>query len=68
MEEQLNVRLNCCQNRLVQISLRNLFCCALCDTMLDIGIALKVKVNLVFFVADGAHQLHSRAAVSAHEL
>ena len=68
MEKQLNMRLNRCQNRIVQLGLCDFLCGALLGTMLNIGIALKVKVSLVLFRADRAHQLHGRAAVSAYEL
>ena len=68
MKKQLNMRLNRRQNCFVQLGLCDFLCGALLGTVFDIGIALEVKVNLVLFRADGAHQLHSRAAVSAHEL
>ena len=68
MEKQVNMRLNRCQNRFVQLGLCDFLCGALLGTVFNIGIALKVKVSLVLFAADGAHQFHSRAAVSAHEL
>ena len=62
------MRLDGCQNRFVQIGLRDFLRRTAHSSVFEIGAAFEMKICFVFLPADGANQLHGRAAVGTNEL